>query len=457
MGLNCGSFPVRYLGVPLTSRKLRKQDYQPLVDRVSKRFNSWSVKRLSFGGRLQLIRSVIYSIITFWASILLLPNQCLEEIDQMCNGFLWRGAPNSARGAKVSWDSVCTPKECGGLGLRRLLAVPSGGSLCVSWVRRHLIGSTCFWDVVANNAGSWIWRNLCKLRTLARSFITCEIGSGITCSFRKDNWTSLGPLIDITGELGPRITGLSVSAVVADALSNGDWWISSSRSRNPVIQFLKQSLPSSQLVDPSRVDDRYLWKVGDLPPSSKLSTSATWHELNPPIQEVAWHKSIWFKGRIPKHAFIAWLAARNRLQTKDRLISWGLSVPPLCLLCNAANETHQHLFFDCPFFSEVWSFFSSKARVSPPLLFEHVLRWIKDPCPNGNLAIIVKLAFQASIYTIWKERNSRLHSHVSRPPCALIVDIKNTIRYRLDPLSRAQIVIPPALSLLSTWFQVFQL
>lgn len=39
----------------------------------------------------------------------------------LCNGFLWKGAPNSAREAKIAWDIVCTSKECGGLGPKRLL------------------------------------------------------------------------------------------------------------------------------------------------------------------------------------------------------------------------------------------------------------------------------------------------------------------------------------------------
>lgn len=162
---------------------------------------------MPYAGRLQLIQSVIYSTITFWASIFLLPNECLEETEQMCNGYLWRGAPNSARGAKISWNSICTPKESGGLGLRRLAAwnkvlglkliwliFAAGGSLWVSWVKRNLIGSHCFWDLNPYASGSWIWRNLCKLRSLARPFVFCEIGSGITCSFWKDNWLSMGPL-----------------------------------------------------------------------------------------------------------------------------------------------------------------------------------------------------------------------------------------------------------------------
>lgn len=49
-GLAQGSFPVRYLGVPLTTKKLRKQDYQPLLDKIHARFSSWTIKHLSFVG-----------------------------------------------------------------------------------------------------------------------------------------------------------------------------------------------------------------------------------------------------------------------------------------------------------------------------------------------------------------------------------------------------------------------
>ena len=116
LGITHGSLPVRYLGVLLMAQKMKKQDYQPLVDKINKRFTCWTARHLSFAGRLQLLKSVIYSTINFLASIFVLPNQCLLKLEQMCNAFLWSGAPNSARGAKLSWDIVCTAKEAGVLG-----------------------------------------------------------------------------------------------------------------------------------------------------------------------------------------------------------------------------------------------------------------------------------------------------------------------------------------------------
>lgn len=119
-GISQGSFLIRYLGVPLTTKKLRRQYYQPLLDKIHSRFTSWTVKHLSFAGRLQLLKSVIYSTISVWASIYLLPNGCLKALEQMCNSFLWKGVPTRARGAKVSWEAVCSSTKSGGLGLRRL-------------------------------------------------------------------------------------------------------------------------------------------------------------------------------------------------------------------------------------------------------------------------------------------------------------------------------------------------
>lgn len=48
----------------------------------------------------------------------LLPKGCLKRLEQLCNPTIWKGVPRGARGAKVVWESVCTSKRCGGLGLR---------------------------------------------------------------------------------------------------------------------------------------------------------------------------------------------------------------------------------------------------------------------------------------------------------------------------------------------------
>lgn len=468
-GVSQGSLPVRYLGLPLTTQKMRKQDYQPLIDRILQRFSSWTARHLSFAGRLQLLKSVIYSTINFWASVFILPKQCMNKLEQMCNAFLWRGAPNSARGAKISWEIVCSAKESGGLGLKRLtswntvlglkliwLLFSAAGSLWVSWIRINILGPRIFWDLNPQTSGSWIWRKICKLRPLARPFIVCEVGSGISARFWSDNWTGLGPLIDIAGPLGPQITGLALNSVVSDGLRGRTWWLASSRSRNPIIVMLKNSLPEAAAVYDSESDDIYLWKVDTQPPTNIFSAAKTWLALNPQSQTVPWHKSVWFKDTIPKHAFICWVVAWNRLHTRDRLRRWGLSVPAACVLCNDFEESRQHLFFDCSYSSRIWQFFTSSLSSNPPPLFENCLIWLISPSRDKNIALIIKLIFQATVYAIWKERNLRIHSGKSRSSGLLVKDIQLIIRARLDPLSRVRTTSSPALSLLGTWFSFFQ-
>ncbi|XP_050237995.1 uncharacterized protein LOC126687475 [Mercurialis annua] len=50
---------------------------------------------------------------------------------------------------------------------------------------------------------------------------------------------------------------------------------------------------------------------------------------------------------IPKHSFIAWLAIKGKLRTRDKLKSWGCVDDDGCVLCNIGTESLEHLFFNC--------------------------------------------------------------------------------------------------------------
>ena len=49
-GFTAGSLPIRYLGLPLISRKLKISEYEPLLDKLNSKFRSWTVRILSFAG-----------------------------------------------------------------------------------------------------------------------------------------------------------------------------------------------------------------------------------------------------------------------------------------------------------------------------------------------------------------------------------------------------------------------
>ena len=91
-GFKEGTLPIKFLGVPLISTRLTARDCRPLIDKITNRVESWTSKRLSYAGRLQLIRSVLFSIQVYWSSIFILPKEVCKVIDQILRSFLWHGA-----------------------------------------------------------------------------------------------------------------------------------------------------------------------------------------------------------------------------------------------------------------------------------------------------------------------------------------------------------------------------
>lgn len=114
-GFQIGGLPFRYLGIQLSSIKLRMSDYSPLIDKLQSKINSWPRNSISYAGRLQLIRSVLQGVQCYWMTILPFPENVIKKIYSACRSFIW-----GAKHTPVAWKTMCRPIECGGLGLRDL-------------------------------------------------------------------------------------------------------------------------------------------------------------------------------------------------------------------------------------------------------------------------------------------------------------------------------------------------
>jgi hypothetical protein len=60
MEMKEGPLLVRYLGVPLITKRLSAADCESLFTKISARIDSWPVKHLSFAGRLQLLSYFLF-------------------------------------------------------------------------------------------------------------------------------------------------------------------------------------------------------------------------------------------------------------------------------------------------------------------------------------------------------------------------------------------------------------
>jgi hypothetical protein len=134
--LHChvGNFPFVYLGLPM-GRDPRKLDYwKPIMSSIISRLSSWKSKFLSFGRPLILLKSLLSSLPVYFLFFFK---------DPAGNFFFWWGGEDFRIISWVDWDSVCLPREEGGLGVR--------------WLRAFnvsLLGKWC-WRMLVNKEGLW--------------------------------------------------------------------------------------------------------------------------------------------------------------------------------------------------------------------------------------------------------------------------------------------------------------
>jgi hypothetical protein len=81
--LNCpvGALPFKYLGVPVHFEKLKREEFQLIVDKLIKRVASWRGRLLAYSSRLTLIKSCLASIPVYLLSFIKFPKWEIRLIE----------------------------------------------------------------------------------------------------------------------------------------------------------------------------------------------------------------------------------------------------------------------------------------------------------------------------------------------------------------------------------------
>jgi hypothetical protein len=74
------SFPMPYLGLPLTPSKVRRCELQPMISCADKYLSCWQARLLTYAERLILVNTVLDAVPVYAMSALMLPKGVLLKI-----------------------------------------------------------------------------------------------------------------------------------------------------------------------------------------------------------------------------------------------------------------------------------------------------------------------------------------------------------------------------------------
>ncbi|KAG5535897.1 hypothetical protein RHGRI_023618 [Rhododendron griersonianum] len=230
---------------------------------------------------------------------------------------------------------------------------------------------------------SWTVRKLFSLRHIGHQFIKSKIGNGLSTFLWLDHWHNLGPLFQKFGDRVSFNLGRSLNAKVSSIIYHGGWrW---PRLRNAAICEIIANTEGGLLPDISK-EDEVVWT---LTPNGCYSVKS------------------------------AWMALRHRAPTVD----W------------AHMESHSHLFFEGQYATLVWTSIRSKCcRHGDSLSLLAEVQWGSQHCSKSVSTIIYQWCLAASVYFIWRERNSRIFRQVGVDSYTLVKRIEEEIRACLESM-----------------------
>jgi hypothetical protein len=247
-------FPCKYLGLPLSLRKLSSDSIQPIIDSIADQLPGWKADLTTRAGRRVHVQFVLTSKLVYLALAVDFPQWAHKEVNKIRRGYLWRGHTNAKRGhCLVAWDSVCRPLELGGLGISNLPTL--GWALKVRWLWLQKTQPQRPWSSLPIQIPE-------QDRAFFSVAMASEVGNGAHTFFWTDWWLH-GKSIT---ELAPRLhAGIpkrkAKSHTVQEALNNHAWVsdFAGALSVGVMVEYLQLWDLLQEVVLQPEVKDTHFW------------------------------------------------------------------------------------------------------------------------------------------------------------------------------------------------------
>ncbi|WZY78965.1 hypothetical protein YC2023_025349 [Brassica napus] len=359
----------KYLGLPEHFGRRKRDLFTSIVDRIRQKAASWSTRKLSAGGKLTMLQSVLLPIPSFSMMAFKLPKGLTNRIQSAFTRYWWDDNPETRKMCWIAWSRVAKPKSEGGLGVRDVEAFNDALLAKQGWrilnnpdclLAKVMTGKYCttssFLAVPASSSCSHGWRSILCGRDLLLQNMGKTIGNGESTKIWEEPWISLDVPTRPIGPPNLSSKDLTVSHLLTQP--TGAW------DRDKVDLLLPHEAHKILLLKPSRTggQDKHCWLATK---SGEYSTKTGYHtalkqlqpEQSPPPQPMIcdWMADIWLLPIPPKIKVFLWKIVQRALPLGDTLASRG--IPATCLACTHCGdrETANHLFLTCPFARQIWN------------------------------------------------------------------------------------------------------
>ncbi|KAL0920558.1 hypothetical protein M5K25_009701 [Dendrobium thyrsiflorum] len=334
----------------------------------------------------------------------IIPKTILKTIRKLSSKFLFFGDIGTTHKLHmVSWDKVCLPKSCGGLGLLTPSALQFGFNCSLisriynfstplsRWLLKRY---TSPWRPPPANASKF-WRMLCVTASTAKPHFNFRITPLAPIAFFWDHWTSVVGLADSFHA--------SLDAYVGEFINDKQWVLPLDLDPN-----ISNSIKAIPIYEESKYC--LLWDNTEL--GCFGSYVKVFHDNIPTSN---WANHLWFKGCSLRYSAFAWFCLIGDLKTAEALKTRNIYIDSICPLCRLDSESSRHLFFECQYSFNIILKLIPQAnslllRPNAPQFFD----WLDDLNCNADMLHLHKLITCCSIYLIWKERNDRRYGGNSK-------------------------------------------
>ena len=109
----------KYLGLTEHFGRRKRDMFTSIIDSIKKKAASWSTQQLSDGGKMVMLKIVLYATPSHYMMCFKLPKSLTKRVQSALTRFWWDANPEKKKMCWISWSKLAKQKKNeGGFGFR---------------------------------------------------------------------------------------------------------------------------------------------------------------------------------------------------------------------------------------------------------------------------------------------------------------------------------------------------